>query len=404
MPVYQYKARDKFGSLFVGTIESSRKETVAEQLDRLGYIPVRIEEQRTNIFTEFFFDRFQKITLQDMIVFTRQMATLISAGLPFTMSFDALIGQADNRRLRGVLSKVKMKVEGGSTLADAMAKHPKVFSELYVNMIRAGEVSGMLDEILFRLAGLLEHEAETRARVKAAIRYPVIVIVTLCAAFLILMAFVIPRFAAIYANFRAQLPLPTRIMIAINHIATNYWYLIIGPIIIAIVGLKKYIDTEPGRLWRDGLKIRLPIFGPIFLKIAMSRFARIFGTLIKSGLPILQTLDIVSTTIGNTVISRVVDNIRDSAREGSGISEPMRVSKIFPPIVVQMVAIGEETGNMEQMLIKVSDYYDMEVEYAIRNLSTAIEPLLLLIIGGAVLLLALAIFMPWWNLMSLFKH
>lgn len=403
MPLFHYKARDKFGALFEGTIETVNRELVAAQLDGLGYIPVSITEEREGIFSPEFLQQFTRITPQDQIIFSRQLATLISAGLPFIASFETLIEQTENPRLKKVIAKVKQDVEGGSTIADALERHPKVFSSLYVNMIRAGEAGGVLDEILNRLAYLAEHEAETRARVKAATRYPIIVIAATAIAFVVLMTFVVPRFVEIYANFKGTLPMPTRVLIWLNKFIKGYWYLIIGAIAGLIFGMRWYINTEAGRLQWDNIKIKLPIFGPIFLKLAMSRFSRIFATLNRSGLPILQTLDIVSATIGNKVISRVIDNVRDSARGGKGLVQPMRVSKVFPPIVTRMMAVGEETGNMDDMLVKISDYYDTEVEYAIKNLSTLIEPILIVIIGGMVLFLALGIFLPMWNMISLMK-
>jgi len=403
MPVYQYRARDKYGSLSTGTIETSNRDAVASQLDHLGYHPVSIEEIRKELGVTELFDRFTRISPENLIIFSRQLATLISAGLPFMTSFDALIEQTDNKRLKNVIVQVRKDVEGGSSFSDALAKHPTVFSNLYVSMIRAGETGGVLDEILQRLATLAEHEATTRARIKAATRYPKIVIGALVIAFVILLQFVIPRFATLYANFKAQLPLPTRILIGINNTFQSYWWLVLAVGVVITFAVRAYVRTETGRLWWDGTKIKLPVFGPIFLKTALSRFARVFGTLTRSGLSILQTLEIVSQTVGNTVISRVVDNIRDSARQGRGIVQPMQVSRIFPPVVIQMVSVGEQTGKMEEMLTKVSEYYDQEVEYSIRNLSTSLEPLLLALIGGVVLFLALAILMPWWNLINVFK-
>jgi len=403
MPSFQYKARDKFGALIEGTIETVTVEGVAAQLDGLGYIPVFIKEEKKGVFSPDFFVQFTRITAQDLIVFSRQLATLINAGLPFVTSFDTLIEQTENPRFKMVIAKVKQDVEGGSAIADALERHPKVFNDLYVNMIRAGEAGGVLDEILERLASLAEHEAETRARVKAATRYPIIVIAATVIAFVVLLTLVVPRFVEIYASFKGTLPLPTRILIGLNKFTKAYWYLIIGGIAGMIFGVRWYINTEEGRLRWDNIKLRLPIFGPIFLKVAMSRFTRLFASLNRSGLPILQILDILSSTIGNKIISRVINNVSDSARSGKGLVHPMRVSKVFPPIVTRMIAVGEETGRMDEMLVKISDYYDTEVEYAIKNLSTMIEPILIVIIGGMVLFLALGIFLPMWDMISLMK-
>lgn len=403
MPNFRYKARDKYGALFVGTFETNGKEAVAGHLDSLGYIPVAIEEEKPGVSLTDLLPKFETVTVEELIVFSRQLATLIGAGIPFMASFNALEEQTENPKLKRVIGQVRRDVEGGSTFADALAKHPKVFSPLYISMIRAGETGGVLDEILNRLAMLAEHEAETRARIKAATRYPKIVIIALVVAFAILVKFVIPKFAALYANYKAKLPLPTRILIGINQVTEQFGLLILVLVVLAVIGFKKYIESQPGRLWWDDFKLKAPIFGPIFTKTALSRFARVFGTLTRSGLPILQTLEIVSETVGNVVIARIVDNVRDSARQGRGIVQPMRMSKVFPPVVIQMVAVGEESGKMEEMLMKISEYYDRDVEYAIRNLSTSLEPLLLAVIGGVVIFLALAIFLPWWNLINVFK-
>ena len=407
MPVFHYKARDKFGALFTGDIDTVSRDAVAVQLDSLGYLPVLIEEQTSNLFSPDsltnFLARLQPITLQDLIIFTRQLATLVAAGLPFITSFDALTQQTEHKRFKKIIIQVQNEVEAGRSLSDALAKHPTVFNDLYVNMVKAGEAGGVLDEMLDRLASLAEHEAEIRARIKAATRYPKIVILTLVVAIVILVSFVVPRFAAMYANFKAQLPLPTRILIAISYISQHYWYWVVGFVILGVWGFKKYVNTPQGRLQWDGFKLKVPVFGMIFLKAALSRFTRVFATLNRSGLPILQTLEIVAKTVNNVVISGVIDNIRDSARQGRGLIQPMRVSGIFPPVVIQMMAIGEETGKMEEMLMKVSQYYDRDVDYSIKNLSTTLEPLLLVLIGGVVLFLALAILMPWWNMINVMK-
>ncbi|MBI4715941.1 MAG: type II secretion system F family protein, partial [Nitrospirae bacterium] len=284
MPIYRYKARDKYGTLFAGTMESTGQEGVAGQLDGMGYVPVLIEEDRKGIFTlPGRIDIFRRVTPQDMIVFSRQLATLISAGLPFVTSFETLIEQTENEKFREVLTRVKRDVEGGSTFADALARHPKVFSSLYVSMIRAGELGGVLDDILGRLARLAEHEAETRSRVKAATRYPLIVVAAIVVAFIVLVTLVVPKFADIYAGFKVELPLPTRILIGLNTFIQHYWLPAIMGIAAAVWGIQRYVGTKAGRLRWDRLKLKLPVFGPIVLKGAMSRFARMFGTLVRSG-------------------------------------------------------------------------------------------------------------------------
>ncbi|MEO5657265.1 MAG: type II secretion system F family protein, partial [Nitrospiria bacterium] len=388
-------------------VESSGRDAAALQLDQLGYLPVRIEEAkawagwRDGLKT--LESWFVTISSEEMIILTRQLAALIDAGLSFVSVFDALVEQTVNPKLKSILIQVRKDVEGGMAFSDALAKHPKVFDHLYVSMVRAGEAAGVLDEMLDRLAFLTERDADTSARIKSATRYPKIVIVTLVVAFAILVTFVIPRFAALYANFNATLPLPTRILIGLNTIVQEHGLLILLAMVATALGLRAYVKTPGGRASWDALQLKLPVFGPIFLKSALSKFARVFGTLNRCGLPVLQALDIVAKTVDNVAVARGIDAIQEGARQGRGLVQPMKASKLFPSSVVQMVAIGEETGKLESMLLKVSEYYDREVDYAIKTLSASLEPLLLTVIGGAVLFLALAIFLPWWNLINVFK-
>ena len=405
MPVFEYRARDSSGTLVTGSIETLHRDDVALQLDHLGYIPVGIRETGRKGFSFFKGDLFRNrsVSSEELIVFTRQLHTLFSSGLSFTYAFQALMDQTENPYFKGVIGQILAAIEGGSSLSDALERHPKIFDPLYISMIRAGETGGILDATLDRLAQMLEHAKETEERVRAATRYPKIVLISLLLAMVILLTFVIPQFARLYSGFKVALPLPTRILIGANLFFHRFWLLLLGFGAAGGWCARYYIATSSGRLKWDSLKIRFPVFGPIFLKTALSRFARVFGSLSKTGLPILQTLDMVTMVVGNVVIAKWVREIRESARKGKGLVEPMRASKIFPPIVIQMMAIGEETGKIEEMLMKVSEYFDRDVEYAIKNLSASLEPILLVGVGGMVLFLALAIFMPWWNLISVFK-
>lgn len=398
MPAYKYKARDKFGKTINGVMEASGDETVASKLDGLGYVPVSIQEEKKYIISLDFLKRYRGISLEDLILFSRQFSTLLSAGIPLLSSLHALSEQTENNRMKGVIHTIAKDIQGGSSLSDAFARHPKVFSALYVSMIQAGEAAGTLDEILQRLTSLVEHEKDTRAKIKAATLYPRIVATAISGAFIILATFVVPRFAAMFSQFEASLPLPTRIMIGINDIIHHYWYLMIMVTAAIVLGFHWYINTEKGKPGWDSLKIRIPIFGPLFLKVAMSRFTHILGMLMRSGVPILDTLKIASATVANTVISRELEKLRESVREGSGLSEPLKQSGVFTPMVVQMISVGEQSGKLDEMMPKVSQHYDLEVEYTIKNLSTLIEPALIISIGGIVLFLALAIFLPMWDM------
>jgi type II secretory pathway component PulF len=405
MPLYRYRARDKDGALYTGTMEAARKEGVADQLSGMGRIPVMIEEQAQAPLSEIDLGAlFSRVTPQDLIIFSRQLSTLMSAGIPFIQSLVTLERQSETPRLKASISQIRRDVEGGSSFSDSLARQPKIFNKLYVSMVRAGETAGILDDILSRLALLAEHEAETRARVKAAVRYPLIVLFAVSAAFAFLVTFVIPKFAATFAQFKTELPLPTRVLININYVVQHYWYLVIIGIVVIVWSVIWYGGTPAGRWKWDRLKLKLPVFGVLFQKVALSRFSRIFGTMQKSGISMMLTLEIAGETVGNVVIARAVENMSASIRDGKGLTAPMELSGLFPPLVVQMMSVGEETGQLDTMLNKVSDYYDMDVEYTLRNLSTMIEPILLLFVGGMVLFLALGIFLPMWNLMSLFKH
>ncbi len=403
MPNYKYRARDKSGTLFSGILDSNGHDEVATHLDSLGYFPISIQEAQAGFDFSDFKRRFQKIHPNEMISFTVQLATLVGAGVPILSSFDSLMEQTTNPKLKEVIRQIRKDVEGGSAFSEALQKHPDVFPSLFANLVRAGESGGVLDEILYRLATLGEYEEETRSRIKSATLYPQIVVGLLLVAFGVLVTFVLPKLTSFYDQFNAELPLPTRILIGLNDIVQNYGLLILTFGVGAIYGIKRYIKTNSGELFWDRLKLKMPVFGLIFLKVSLSRFARIYGTLNKSGLPVLQSLEIVATTVGNRVIENVVNTIREGAREGRGLVEPMKMSRVFPPSIIQMVSIGEQTGQMDEMMDKVSDYYDRDVDYAIRNLSKSIEPILLVVIGAAILFLALAIFMPWWNMASAFK-
>jgi type II secretory pathway component PulF len=385
-------------------MEARGREVVADQLSGQGFIPVLIEEQAQLLLQSDLLASFTRVRPHDLIVFSRQMATLMGAGIPFIQSLTTMEKQTGNPRLRAAIVDVRRDVEAGASFSDALAKHPEIFNTLYISMIRAGEAAGILDEILNRLAALTEHDAETRARVKSAVRYPLIVIIAICIAFLFLVSYVVPKFAAIFDQFKTPLPLPTRILIGINMAIRHYWYLLIPGVIAVTWYVRWYVRTEKGRWKWDGIKMRIPVFGTLFQKVALSRFARTFAAMQKSGITMMMTLDIAGATTGNVVIARVVEQMRESLRGGKGLLGPMESSSLFTPLVIQMVSVGEETGNIDTMLNKVSDYYDSDVEYMLRNLSTLIEPILLLFVGVMVLFLALGIFLPMWNMLSLFKR
>lgn len=405
MPFFTYRARDRQGTLITGRLEATDRLTLEANLDKMGLIPIAITTARTITPLTFQLGQlFHRIKTEDLILFTRQLATLFSAGVPLTKALTSLRGQTRNPRLVDVIKKIQDDIEGGSTFAQALSRHPKVFGELYSSMVEAGETGGILEGILNRLATMAEKELENKIRIKSATLYPKIVVGAIFIAIVILMTFVVPKFAQLYASFNVPLPLPTRILIVISNLFTTYWYLILGLVAGTTVSIMLYKRTGVGRYQWDSWRLRLPIFGPIFLKDTLSRFSSTLGALYKSGLPILQSLDIVSRTVGNVVIARVIKNIEVNVRAGKNLSEPMESSRFFPPMVIQMVAVGEETGKLDEVLERVAQHYDQDVDYAIRNLTTTLEPILLSFIFFMVLFLALSIFLPMWDMVKLVRR
>jgi len=405
MPIFKYRVRDRSGKAMTGTIDAPTIEMAGNHLYQTGYFPIAIEEKSASASLNLsdLWKRFQKVKLEEIIVFSQQLSTLYKAGLPLLSGLKGLRDQTLNQRFKEILEEIGLQIEGGNTLFGAMSKYPDAFSVVYLNMIRAGETSGKLGESLDRFVTLADRELRSRQKVKEATRYPKIIIFSVIIAFVVLLAFVIPRFAQVFAQFKTTLPLPTRIMIGVNNLFQNYWYLIIPAFLFPPILLKRYIQTEKGRVFWDRLKTRIPGFGRLFVIAALSRFAHTFVMLNKSGIPILQTLEITSTTINNVVISQSIEEIGRQVREGSSLADAMRESGRFTPLVIQMVGVGETTGTLDEMLIRITEYYDIELENAIKKMTTYIEPALTLFMGIVVLFLALAVFLPWWNMASLFR-
>jgi type II secretory pathway component PulF len=405
MPIFKYRVRDKLGNPVVGTIDAPNIQTAGDQLYAFGYLPISIKgvEENVSLSLSDVLRQFQKVKLEEIIVFSQQLSTLYKAGLPLLSGLESITQQVKNQKFRGILDEIRKQIEGGSTLHGAMSKYPEVFSQVYVNMIRAGETSGMLGESLDRFITLSDRELRTRQRVKEATRYPKIVILSLASAFVILVAFVIPRFAQVFTQFKTTLPLPTRVMIGINNIFQSYWYLVILIVFGIPIFFSRYLKTEKGRSFWDKLKMRIPVFGPLFLKIALSRFAYTFAMLNRSGIPILQTLEISSTTINNVTLSQAIEEIIRNVKEGRGLADSMKETGMFTPLIIQMVSVGESSGTIDSMLMRITEYYDIEVDNTIKKISTYVEPLLTLFLGVAVLLMALAVFLPWWNMAQLFR-
>jgi len=388
-----------------GNIDAPNPQMAGDRLYQLGYFPINIEEEGETVSLNLsgLWERFQKVKLDEIVFFSQQLSTLYKAGVPLLTGLMSLAQQAENKRMRTILETISRQVEKGSTLFEAIAKYPDIFTPVYVTMIRAGETSGMLGQSLDRFVTLADRELRTRQRIKEATRYPKIVGLSLLIAFSVLIAFVIPRFAEVFSRFNTPLPVPTRVMIGINNVFHTYWYIVLAALFGIPFLIRHYIQTPNGKYLWDRFKIRVPVFGPLFLKIALSRFAYIFVMLNRSGIPILQTLEITAATIDNVILSEAIEEIKRKIEGGSSLTNAMSESGRFTPLIIQMLSVGESSGTLDEMLMRVTEYYDLEVENSIKKLSTYVEPTLTLFLGVVVLFLALAVFLPWWNLASLFR-
>jgi type II secretory pathway component PulF len=407
MPSYIYQAINEQGTVITGNIEADSSDNAALKLMEKGYIPSKLKEKRSVFGSGRWLSIRQKmnpVKITDLILFTKQFRSLFKAGVPIIRAFQVLEAQTQDRTLKAAIASMSQSIRQGSTLTATMDKHEAIFSPLYRSMIKAGEISGTLPEALARLIYIIEHESKIKSDIKSALQYPIIVTVALTVSFFVLLTFVVPKFAAMFSRVGIDLPLPTKMAIILYQFLSNYWYLFIVGLAICIIGLKMYFKTENGQYVKDLLILRLPILGPLFIKAAMSRFASIFGMLQSSGVPVMIAMKVLSGVIGNAAISREFDHVREQMQQGRGIAVPLGTAKFFTPMVVDMVAIGEETGNMEEMLKEVTIHYDDEVGYTVKRLSDLIGPVLVVGLAAVVGFFALAIFLPMWDLTKVVQH
>ncbi len=396
MPVFVWEGKLPDGGTQKGEIEAASEEAVRSILQSQRITPIKIKKKGESIFSKELNISFlqPKVTIDDLVVFTRQFATMIDAGLPIVQGLDILAQQQPNPTFKKVLMEVKADVESGSTFADALKKHPKVFDQLFVSLVAAGEVGGVLDTVLNRLAQQMEKAKEVREKVKKALRYPMIVIVVAVVVVAAMMKFVIPTFAKMFEDMGGQLPLPTRIAIGLsNWFSHNFLWLTIG--VIALIVLYRYIaSTEKGRRILDAMFLKLPAFGDLIKKQAVARFTRTLGTILSSGVPIMDGLEIVAASSGNKIIEEEIMKVREAITQGKNMTEPLKESKIFPPLVVQMIEVGEQTGSLDSMLNKIADFYETEVDNAVEGITAMIEPLIVVFLGVVVGGLLVAMYLP----------
>jgi len=402
LPEFHYKAVDRTGVALSGMMQAETASEVCLRLDRLGYIPISVEQKKEGLWQSFSLGP-KRVPLSELIIFTRQLSTLYRAGIPILRALSILAAQAEHPLLRRGVDTIRTDLEAGVTLSEAFARQEEIFGRLFCSSIKTGEATGHFDEVLDQLSTFMEREMKTKEDLKDALRYPILVVFALCMAFIVLVTFVIPKFAALFAQFRTELPLPTKVMMGISFGIRHYWYYILSALFFAGYFLRRWLATEKGEVWLDGFKLKLPILGKIFLKVAISRFAHMLSVLVKSGLPIIQSLQVVRGAIGNRIVAGEIEKIEAGFAEGKEVKEIMERSPVFPPLAVQMFSVGTESGSLDRMLSEMAFHFDREVEYATRRLSKLVEPALTVVLGGTVLFFALSVFLPMWNLLSVFR-
>ena len=395
MAKFSWQGKNRSGKVQKGEMEAPSEATVSAPLRRQGILPSKVKERGKGMDININIPGMQpKITTKDLVVFTRQFATMIDAGLPLIQCLDILSNQQENATFKLILLSVKEDVESGSTFADALGKHPKAFDELFVNLVAAGEVGGILDTILNRLATYIEKAMKLKKQVKSAMTYPTTIVGIATVVVGVIMVFVIPAFEKMFADFGSALPMPTQVVIAISNFIQGYILVIIGGFMLSVFIFKKIYASKRGREVIDALALKAPIFGVLIRKVAVAKFTRTLGTMVSSGVPILDGLDIVAKTAGNRTVEKAIYEVRKSISEGSTIAEPLSKSGVFPPMVCQMIAVGEQAGSIDTMLNKIADFYDDEVEDAVGNLTAMMEPLLMLFLGTTVGGLVIAMYLP----------
>lgn len=402
MPTFSYTAKDKTGQQVQQTQEAASKDALIKSLRDQGLYPTSVQEQKVSALAKkggksFSFSFGKRVGLKDLSIFCRQFATMINAGVSLVRCLDVLEQQTSNVGLKEIIRDIQSEVEGGATLSKSMGKYPNVFSELAVGLVRAGEVGGVLDETLERLAQFLEKDLELRQKIKSAMTYPVLVLVVAVGIVSFLVMFILPKFMELFLELgmeESDFPAPTRLLMNISNFALQKWYLMIGIIVGLWIAIGRIKRTKTGKRYYDLVMLKMPVFGPLNHKIAVARFARTLSTLLSSGVPILQAMETVAGTVANDILSDAILLSRASIREGDTIADPLAESKMFPPMVVQMITIGEETGQLDSMLGKVAIFYENEVDAAVESLTAALEPVMIVVLGFIVGFIVIAMFLP----------
>ncbi|MFC1699274.1 type II secretion system F family protein [Candidatus Omnitrophota bacterium] len=404
MSSFNYKARDNTGKLVRGTLEAETEGQVADKLRRMGQAPIEISKAKAALKLQGLEDVFKRISTEELVMFNIQLANMINSGLSILSSLEALAKQMENKRFSEILGSVMRSVESGDSFSGALAKHPKVFSHLFVSMVRAGEASGNLDQVLNRYAAFAEAQEDLKQKVQSALFYPLVLILAAVAVVGFIVTFIIPKFVVVFTRAGIALPVPTLMLYQAGIIIRQFWYLIIIALALAAVAVKAYLGTERGKFRFDQLSLKVPVIGALVRKTCISRFARTFSTLITSGVPILQALDIVRAVVNNEVLGRVIKQMRQATEKGERLATTLKVSEEFPLDTVQMISVGEESGNLDGMLNKISDFYDRAINYSIKKLTTILEPAFLVVMGGVVAFIMASMLLPMFDMMKLLRR
>ena len=395
---YLWKGKTTAGDVVTGEMLAKSKNELIVNLRKRRVILTSAKEKPKSFSLSF--GRTRGVATKDLAVFTRQFSTMINSGLPLVQCLDILSRQCEKDHFAKIISHVMHEVESGSTLADALGKHPEVYGDLYVNMVEAGETGGVLDVILARLATYLEKMNTLKRKIKGAMAYPAVICLVTVVATVFMLVAIIPTFAKLYSDLGGQLPGPTRVVMALSDLVRNQWWLIGGILIAVVVGFRRYYRTKSGHAKIDRVLLNVPVFGPVLLKTAIARFTRTLGTLVSSGVPILEGLEITGKAAGNVVVKEAVMKTRASISTGQTIAEPLRQSGVFPPMVVQMISVGEETGALDEMLVKIADFYDEEVDSAVDAMTSVLEPIMIVGMGGVVGGMVIALYLPIFKLVT----
>lgn len=399
---YAYKVRDRKGKVVSGTMEGDDPKLVAQRLREMGMTPINVSRASSGLKTEIVL-RPGHVDLKAIAIFCRQFATMVNAGLPILRCVAVLADQTESTELAKVLRRVRADVEAGASLTQAMGKHPKTFNNLLVAMIRTGETTGMLGETLTEMASQIEREVTLRGKVRSAMTYPVAVVGLVILILVAMLLVVVPQFRTLYGELGADLPLPTSILLALSGGFQRFWWIVFLASVAGAVGIRRWIRTPEGRARWDKLKISVPVLGPLFHKVAIARFSNTLAMLLRAGVPILQALDVVKETVNNRVVSSALDEVKGSVREGESISRPLGRHEVFPPMVVQMMAVGEDSGSVDEMMSKVADFYNEEVAATVDGLTSLIEPVLIVVIGIIVGGAVVSLYLPMFNIINLIQ-